>query len=171
MSDAGTQLDELLSEQAIRKVVQRYARGIDRLDYELVRDCYWPDATDVHGPFTGRRDEFVDWLKKLLPRHTMTMHCISGVLVEQRGDVAGVESYGVAYHSGEPAGDIRWNYAGGFRYVDRFERRDGQWRIADRVTAIEWVTPWARDDARVGALGSLARRSTADPVYAFDLNG
>jgi hypothetical protein len=167
VTDPTDQLDELLSEQAIRKVIQRYARGIDRLDLELVRSCYWPEATDVHGSFTGSRDEFVAWVGPLLRRHTMTMHNLTGVLVEQSGDTAGVETYAVAYHSGGTPGDIRWNYVAGVRYVDRFERRDGEWKIADRVTVIEWVTPWDRDTDRAATFGAqLARRNVDDPVYA-----
>jgi hypothetical protein len=159
-------LADLLSEREIRDVVARYARGIDRLDLELVRGCYWPDATDVHGPFAGSRDEFVAWVGPLLQRHTMTMHHLANVLVDLRGETAVVETYGVAYHSGEPAGDLRWNYAAGFRYADRFEHRQGAWRIADRVTVVEWVTPWHSDRDRTAVFGGLARRGGDDPVYA-----
>jgi hypothetical protein len=159
-------LAELLAERDIRAVVLRYARGIDRLDLELVRSCYWPEATDVHGPFTGTRDEFVDWVGPLLQRQTMTMHHLANVLIDLSGDVAAVETYGVAYHAGGKAGDLRWNYAAGFRYVDRFERRDGEWRIADRVTVVEWVTPWDKDVERTAVFGDRSRRDTTDPVYA-----
>jgi hypothetical protein len=161
--DAG--LDALLAERAIREVVLRYARGIDRLDLELVRSCYWPEATDVHGTFTGSRDEFVDWVGPLLRRQSMTMHTLANILVESAGDTATAETYGVAYHSGEPAGDLRWNYAAGFRYVDRLARRDGEWRIADRITVVEWVTPWDADHARSAKFGALARRDSTDPAY------
>jgi len=166
-------LAALLDEQAIRRVLLRYCRGIDRLDIELVRDCYWPQATDRHGPFTGTRDEFLAWVVPLLRRHTMTMHHIGNMLIDfpadraAEPDIAVAETYGVAYHSGPPERDPRWNYAAGFRYVDRFERRDGTWRIADRVTAIEWVTPWDADLKRMKDFGDhLPRRDHNDPLYA-----
>jgi hypothetical protein len=159
-------LADFASEREIRSVVARYARGIDRLDMELVRSCYWSDATDVHGTFTGTADGFVAWVEPLLRRHTMTMHHLAGPLIELAGDSAAVETYGVAYHSGEPAGDLRWNYAAGFRYADRFARRDGAWRIADRVTVVEWVTPWDSDTQRTAVFGRLAQRDDSDPVYA-----
>jgi ketosteroid isomerase-like protein len=162
------ELDGLLSEQAIRRVLHRYARGIDRLDLELVRDCYWPDATDQHGPFTGSRDDYIEWAGSLLRRHTMTMHHLTSVDVDQHGDVAGVETYGVAYHCGEPAGDDRWNNAAGFRYLDRFERREGQWRIARRLTVVEWVTPWQRDAELSSRFGDRSRRDRTDPVYSVN---
>lgn len=167
MTQAADQLADLLAEGAIRRVLLTYARGIDRLDLELVRSCYWPEATDLHGTFRGTRDEFISWVGPLLRRHTMTMHHLANVLVDVHGDAAGVETYGVAYHSGDPAGDVRWNYAAGFRYVDRFARRGGEWRIADRVTVIEWVRPWEADRARLELFGDpLPRRGPEDPVYA-----
>ena len=76
----------LLDRQAIRDVVLRYCRGIDRLDLELVRDCYHPDATDEHGTFVGTRDEYVDWVGGVLARFTGTMHVVANQLVEVDGD-------------------------------------------------------------------------------------
>jgi hypothetical protein len=163
---ADDRLQGLLDRDEIRRVVLDYARGIDRLDLELVRGCYWPEATDVHGPFTGTRDEFVAWVEPLLRKQTMTMHHLANIVIDLDGDVAGVETYGVAYHSGEPAGDLRWNYAAGFRYVDRFERRDDRWAIADRVTVVEWVVPFDADVARTAKFGGAARRDRDDPLYA-----
>jgi hypothetical protein len=126
---------------AIHDVVVRYCRGIDRRDRELVRDCYWPDATDDHaGAFAGSRDEFVEWVFHVLERFTMTMHVVANHLVEVDGDGADAETYGIAYHRGEPFDDPRRNYTTGFRYLDRFERRDGEWRIAARRVALEWTS-------------------------------
>jgi hypothetical protein len=167
MTATARELDQLLAEQAIRRVLATYVRGVDRIDIELVRDCYWPDATDTHGPFTGVRDEFCVWVESLLKRHTMTMHCLTTSLidVDVDGDRASAETYGVAYHCGEPADDHRWNNVAGFRYLDRFERRDGDWRIAARVTVVEWVTPWERDAELSGKFGDLSRRDRTDPSY------
>ena len=32
--------------ESIREATFRYARGVDRLDVELMKSAYWPDATD-----------------------------------------------------------------------------------------------------------------------------
>ncbi|ETB35566.1 hypothetical protein N602_26640 [Mycobacterium avium subsp. hominissuis 10-5606] len=163
---ANDELEELLDERAIRRVLYSYCRAIDRLDIELLRDCYWPEATDRHGPFTGTRDEYVAWVTALLRRHTMTMHQLGNILIDLDGDTAHAETYAVAYHSGEPPGDIRWNYVAGFRYVDTFGRRDGQWRIMNRLTAIEWTQAWDADRERLALFGEhLPRRDGTDPVY------
>ncbi|NUU20962.1 MAG: nuclear transport factor 2 family protein [Streptomycetaceae bacterium] len=157
----------LLDKQAIHEVVLRYCRGVDRMDLDLVRDCYHPDATDDHGSFSGGVDEFVGWIGRLLPRYTMTMHVVANHLVEFAGpDLARAETYGVAYHrSASP--DPRGNLSTGFRYIDDFARRGGAWRIARRVATTEWV----RVDDHAGQwpipAGMLTgRRDRTDAVYA-----
>ena len=55
-------LETLLAKQEIGDVIYRYARGIDRLDFDLVRSCYHPDAVDDHGAFKGNVDEFIEML-------------------------------------------------------------------------------------------------------------
>ena len=37
-------LGELVARSEIWQVLQRYARGLDRIDNELARSCYWDDA-------------------------------------------------------------------------------------------------------------------------------
>ncbi|MGO9100818.1 MAG: hypothetical protein ACLP9Y_15775 [Mycobacterium sp.] len=44
------ELAALLGERAILRVLLNYCRAIDRRDVELLRDFYWPDVTDPHGP-------------------------------------------------------------------------------------------------------------------------
>ena len=165
VSDAG--LRQLLHEREIRNVVLRYCRGIDRMDRELVRSCYHPDATDDHGSFSGSVDEFLAWVWPLLERYTRTMHFVGNLLVEVGDDVAGAESYGIAFHRSE---DERpeLNLVTGFRYLDRFERRAGEWRIASRVA----VPEWSRVDDAAGRFlpGSAVlqgRRDMADTSYAL----
>jgi hypothetical protein len=138
--DPRVEIERLLDERAIERVVLTYCRGIDRLDRELVRSCYHADATDEHGSFTGGRDEFVEWVFGLLEKYSMTMHLVGNVLVDVAGTVARCETYGVAVHRGpsdEPF-DARLNLTTGFRYLDRFERRGGRWAIARRVATTEW---------------------------------
>src|SRR5262249_11432964 len=69
MPDMDGDVRALLDEQAIRRVLARYCRGIDRLDQDLVRSCYHPDATEAHGTFTGGLEEYLAWVWKLLGRY------------------------------------------------------------------------------------------------------
>ena len=135
-------VQRLLDERAIREVLLRYCRGVDRLELDLVRECYHPDAIDDHGSFRGGVEDYLAWIGRLLPRYDVTMHLLGNVLVElspDRPDLARVETYGVAIHQ-KPDGPAELNLTIGFRYVDRFERREPVgWRIADRVCTTEWV--------------------------------
>jgi hypothetical protein len=131
---AGDVLQRLADESAIRNVVLRYARAIDRMDEDLLRSCYHSDAIDDHGPYKGSVGGFIDWVMPVLAGFESTTHFIGNHLVEIEGDVAWAESYCIALHrtwptENEPASDI----VGNARYVDRLERRDGEWRIAHRV--------------------------------------
>jgi hypothetical protein len=128
----------LEDDREIRNVLYRYCRGVDRLDLELVRSCYWPEARDDHGAFKGTVDEFVDWIARLLPRNDVTTHQLTNILIEGEGDVAHVETYGMADHQTVGGPDAH-NSTIAFRYLDSFERRDGEWRISDRFCTTEWV--------------------------------
>lgn len=162
-------VQRVVDQQEIRDVIYRYCRGIDRCDYDLVRSCYHVDATDDHGDFRGGVDEFIAYVQRGLPRFERTMHFIGNVLVEPTGDRSRAESYIVAYHRlaasrSKPERD----FVAGLRYVDDFQRRDGEWRIAARVCAFEWsridpVAPggWSPDPA-----ATLGRRDGSDAVFA-----
>ena len=138
----------LVTEAEIRRVVARYCRGIDRMDRALVRSCYHDDARDVHGSFDGGVDEYLDWVWRLLEKYDATAHYVANQLVEideASPDRARVETYGVAVHRAA-TGEPHLNLTTGFRYVDRFERRDGEWRIARRVAVTDWSRRHAPDD-------------------------
>jgi len=136
--------DELVDRELIRDLVQRYARGVDRRDFALVRSCYHPGAIDEHGPFRGDVDGFIEFLREQLARWSVTQHVIGNSLIEFDGERAHVETYAVAYHRTEfvpdrPVVDV----TAGCRYVDVMEKRDGRWGIAHRVVVMDWSR---RDD-------------------------
>jgi hypothetical protein len=144
-------LAALLDKQEIEEVVLRYCRGIDRRDFDRVRDCYHADALDHHGSFSGSVDEFLEWVERLTGRYDWTMHLVGNVLVElgpaassspmsneAATQAAVCETYGVSLHRGDPT-KPHLNLATGFRYLDRFERRDASgWKIAERTAIGEW---------------------------------
>ena len=168
-ADSTARLDRLVDQQEIRDVIYRYCRGIDRRDYDLVRACYHPDATDDHGDYRGGVDGFITYVMAGLPRYEATMHFIGNVLVEPVADQARAESYIVAHHriapsSSKPARD----FVVGLRYVDDFERRNHEWRIAARVCAFEWsrLDPIEPGGWVPGATATLGRHDGSDVVFA-----
>jgi hypothetical protein len=157
------QLELLLAERAIARVLHSYSRGADRCDLELMRSCYWPDGTDDHGSYNGGVDGFIEFVGPALQRFERTNHFLGNMLidVDLPRDLARAETYAVAFHR---FGDTEGNpvdMVAGLRYVDRFERRGGEWRIAARVCAFEW-----RRTDPVAAVGS----SFAD-TYTRGLRG
>jgi 3-phenylpropionate/cinnamic acid dioxygenase small subunit len=169
MDAADSEIEELLAQHAIKQVLYRYCRGIDRRDFELVRSCYHPDATDDHGKFRGSVDGFIDYVSHTLTRFERTMHNLGNIIIERDGDIARSEAYAVAYHR-LPASEAapQHDYIVGLRYLDRIERRDDTWAIANRVCAIEW----SRMDEVVNpqdlsAHYTMGVAGPTDPLYAL----
>lgn len=138
--DRDRALQELLDERDIRQVVYRYCHAIDRCDKAELRTVYHPDAYDDHGVFSGPAEEFVEWVFPQLIEATESIsHLVANVKIDLDGDVARVESY---YQSISrmrvAAGERPCLRSAGGRYVDRFERRDGEWRIAHRRVIGDW---------------------------------
>ncbi|HUD29665.1 MAG TPA: nuclear transport factor 2 family protein [Novosphingobium sp.] len=126
-------LPELIDRHQIHQVLLRYARGLDRLDNELARGCYWDDAIEDHGHFVGTPDDFVPWADGTTLLFEATQHAILNHVCDLQGDEAFCETY---YHfSGVTAEGP--NFMSNGRYVDHFEKRGGEWRIANRVTIVE----------------------------------
>jgi ketosteroid isomerase-like protein len=136
-------LQALLDKEEIRELTYRFARGVDRHDWDLVRSCYHDDANDFHGVFDGAVADYVAWMSENLPKIAeRTTHHVSNGLIELHGDVAFCESYVFASHRYARDG-AKADCLCGARYVDRLERREGVWRIVTRQLVWEWV----RDDA------------------------
>ena len=128
-------LQELLDRQAIVDCLHRYARGVDRGDEELIRSAYHPDAVEDHGAYIGGVDGLVDFLAAAHRPFDAYQRFVTNTTVDLDGDAAHVESYYLCVLRDDDAGRLLVN---GGRYVDRFERRGGDWRIARRVVVVEW---------------------------------
>lgn len=125
----------LLDKEEIREASLRYTRGIDRHDDELMATAYHPDATDDHGAYVGGPDGFIVHAREVHSRNwDVHHHYIMNQTIDLDGDTAHVETYFMATLR-RKAGPI--DMVGG-RYVDRFERRDGRWAVADRACLVEW---------------------------------
>jgi len=133
-----TALKVLLDKQEIHETLMRYCRGIDRCDEELLRSVYHPDAVDNHGQFNGKAADFIPWALKGLQRDASTMHFVGNELIEPQGDTAWSESYLIAVHRRREKDGSLVDLTFGARYVDRFERRQGSWKIAHRQVVFDW---------------------------------
>lgn len=142
-TDAEALLRELADKQAITEVIYRYCRGLDRLDWPTLQSVYHPDAIEDRGDglFVGPAADLAKAaLKSLAEAYTVSQHLIGNVLIELDGDTASAESYFQAYHRYvDRAGDGPTEMIMAGRYIDRFERRNGEWRIARRKMALDWT--------------------------------
>jgi hypothetical protein len=123
----------------VTELAMKLARGIDRCDEALIASVFWPDATDDHGIFKGTAKDFVPWVIPVLRSMERTSHQICNTLVEVRGARALSESYFIAMHRTHEDGAPRDMVAAG-RYLDRCEKRGGEWRIAHRQTVYDYTT-------------------------------
>ncbi len=133
----------LLDVVAIETVLRTHCRALDRVDRDLLASCYHDDAVDrrageaaVTAPDVVARE--IARGERRRARSGGTMHYLSNTLIDVAGEVARAESYLYVCHWAEPLSDSEVNFAEGARAVDRFERRDGEWRIAERVVLREF---------------------------------
>lgn len=134
MSD---ELAEMFEHFKIRQVLQRYCRGVDRLDKALLDSVYWPEATDNHGVYVGPGAAFSDWLFPVIREHcASTLHYLGQSNIWVEGELATAETYFHAVHRLESNHQVDQEVSYG-RYVDRFEKRADEWRISDHVVVME----------------------------------
>src|SRR5215213_5971575 len=128
------EFQRLLDERAIERCLIDYCRGVDRADSALVASVYHADGTDDHGSFKGLGVDFAEYVvRRLSGRYDATMHTIGNPRVCFTGpDSADVESHVCARQRRADNGQVVLESFGG-RYIDRFERRDGVWKIAHRT--------------------------------------
>lgn len=165
-------VEALTDREAIRECMFRYCRGIDRQDEAALRSAYWPDATDRHGPYQGSATGFIDWaLKKLATDGERSVHNIANMSITLAGTQAGVETYFMALQRDRDASGAPKEVFLAGRYVDRFEKRDGEWRIAERTVVYDWLRhlepPGASESERLGVRQPIGGLCDDDPVYAL----
>lgn len=121
----------------------------------------------------------------------LSTHSLSNIIIEFEADVAHVESYAMCHHLSHPSpegrarlighdNDVAMGFSGediveflvSLRYVDRWERRSGEWRIKHRRLVLNWSRVQKYSGILSGGLyDSLtlrAVRGRADPVYLRD---
>lgn len=132
--------EEMADREAIRDCLFRYCRGIDRMDPELLATAYWPGAMDYHTGFTGTVEQFIEWALPRLAAMEQAMHMIGNIFIRIEGGADGtrakVESY--LWSVSVLPGDEPQKVITCGRYNDRFEKRDDEWRIAERWVVHDW---------------------------------
>lgn len=168
MTDLAAHAEELWHRAQIHDVLLRYCRGVDRKDFALMRASYHDDAYDEHGPYKGDVPGLIEWVRERAERVEQSQHIIANCLIELNGDVAVVETYCVVHQriAGEgTAGPAQSVFT--VRYADRFENRDGGWRIARRISIHETAQSLPVSASMPGDFGVTQRRDSSDPLWAI----
>lgn len=130
MNNQTTLERSLLDRQAVRDCIARYCRAVDRHETDLLLQVFHADAHIEIGDFAGGPSEFADTqLRSLAERYAAHSHNITSHNCAIDGDIAHAESYVLVFALRKENAEI---FSLGARYVDRLERRGGEWRIAHR---------------------------------------
>lgn len=164
-------IDAIVSRQQIADLTTACCRGIDRADEALLKSLFHDDSIVACGVFNGSGPEFAEQICRILRSvFDQTFHSITNQRIEVTGDSAIGETYVIAVSTMTDVDQGKSEILNGGRYLDRFERRDGVWKIAERT----FVSDWSRID-RSSAISdgpdtALERRGAMgpdDPVYGF----
>lgn len=157
VSQIGRQVRALADRQAIVDVFRRYTRGLNRHDIDLLRSAFWSDAQINYGFDSRERDEWIEYwrVERKLKGLACQAHHITNETIDIDGDAAHVESYLIAFRTNEDETAV----AIGGRYIDRFDRRGTEWRIAVREfiphfaisgRSVHGGTEWPQEGPSVG---------------------
>lgn len=130
-------IQHLTDRQEILDCIVRNSHGNDRFDAELVASSYHADAfheigsNTIPGPKYGDHANHAHAAMCERNMHHVTMHSCEIV-----GDVAHAESYviGLFLDKGSETSRILSG-----RYIDRLEKRSGEWRIVVRRATVEVI--------------------------------
>ncbi len=159
----GSFVEELEARVAIEDCLKRFARAVDRQDWALARTLYHDDAFDDHGFFKGPPDAFLAHIAGLHAEQEHSMHFNTNVLIEfGAADRALVETYVLVlqrFRSGE-------RKTASARYLDRFEKRGGEWRVAHRTLVFgDVVSDTASGPPQFPSSFTVQKHGMDDPLY------
>ena len=125
---------------AVVDVCVRYARALDRRDWELLASCFDDDAVvEFEGvePIEGV-SALIDVCRMALEPLDVSQHLLGNHHVEIAGDRADSECYLHAQHvrSARAPAD---KYVVAGRYVDTLRRHEDGWRITRRRLEVAWT--------------------------------
>lgn len=156
---------DLYAKHEIYDLCCTYMRGLDRLDADLMRSVFHVDATVDYGFFQGGADDFVDFAQKALSSHLANHHMIGQANIKVNDDQAVGEIYFQAFHKVASDGGPHDLFVCG-RYVDRYERRGGIWKISFRSEVNDWSRTEPDADRYLEGSGSiLGARKPQDYSY------
>ncbi|MEL7216880.1 MAG: nuclear transport factor 2 family protein [Pseudomonadota bacterium] len=133
---------------AITDTLAAYAHAIDRRRWGMMEHLFHDDAQFQFGTVVGDWRGFVEQARAIIDPCLATQHQLGQTLFGFDGsDTCHTETYMTAMHTvpaGYPLTEVFpdkgkiYSAVVAGRYVDRFEKRGGEWRIAQRTGLYDW---------------------------------
>lgn len=160
------QVEALTAKDAIRDCLYRINRGMDRIDRTLMLSGFHDDAQICWAaPDFVAVDQFIEIAMRVQAGTSRVQHLLGNILIALDGDTAAVESYEIGRHL-TPMPDGEKDLIIAARYIDRFSRRDGAWRIERRQKLVDWIRIIEGHDGKYDAVPHKGIRDRSDPSYA-----
>jgi len=141
-----SETDDLVDRAALCRVVEQYARGVDRREPHAVAALFCEDGRlEIYEGDPGQaeparvrngRDEIATALQGL-EKYEATTHFLGQQSIELAGDRATGETYCIAHHIYTAEG-TRHDHVLSIRYLDDFRREGAEWLLERRRLAIDW---------------------------------
>ena len=162
------ELQDLIEKQRIHDVLMRYCRGVDRVDRDLIASSFHSDGRCEFGSLLLEGASIGDTIAKAAGGCHLTTHMVGNELAEIHGDVALSELYFLSSSivNGTQEGERQLRMRAG-RYVDRLERRDGKWKIKDRVVVEDWCKFHELPKLPEGVSFRAGQQGAGDPLYVL----
>ena len=150
-SDEAAALRE--DEAQIRDLANRYARMIDRRDWDQIPEVFTEDC-ELSGPGYSMKGhaELAGGLATI-DQFQRTLHCVQNQISCLEGDSGTGEFYCVANHIYEKEG-VAWKLDMGIRYDDHYLRTERGWRLSRRVLNLIWQQDLPLELPATGETGS-----------------
>lgn len=146
LATALAEIDRLKAVEAIRECIYRVCRGTDRVDADIVRSAFHPGAKIHYGKmFDGDVEDMIAAGLKHQSAQSQRQHMVGNIIIRIKGDQAFAESYELDRHKTPMNGEMR-DLVLAARTLDRFERRNGEWRIIERTKVMDWGRTITADD-------------------------
>lgn len=141
MTDVDQRLRRLEDRAELEDLVARYFLASDGDDIDGLADCFTGDGTfSVSGTLCGEsRTAIAAFMAGERAKMGLTVHVPNLMLftIEEGGQASGIVNAHLELVLGEQS------LFGAVRYVDRYLRADGRWRIRSRDMRVVHIAPWA----------------------------
>jgi hypothetical protein len=138
--------------ELIKQLAQRYAYGIDTMDFDIVRSVFHPDCVVAGTLEDGPLEPYLEGIEEGLKQWQATMHFMGNQYVSVNGDAGRLETWALAHHmeaDGSPLDDLVL----ALRYQDEVVRVADDWRIIRRKAVKQFHR------------GPFPRPSLGPPIY------